>query len=342
MLREVLGQVTAAQANFYRVATSAYGELLCTSRARLKKTGQWVLVGDQVLVEEIDPASKRGAIGEIIPRRNQLDQPPIANVDQLLLMLALAEPALEIQHLSRFLVKAESTKLPFILALNKADLCERQTIDDWQEKLHAWGYQPIIISTTTGQNLSELKAHLAHKITVITGSSGVGKSSLINRLIPGAHLATGSVAQRTGRGRHTTRHIQLLPLDTGGMIADTPGFNQPNLEMKPTELAQCFPEIYRQNAACEFADCTHQDEPGCNIDKHWERYEHYVQWWQELQELAILKQMQGRCDVGVKYKQDGMGQRRSEPKLARHKYRSLSRRRQHQELDLLTADDESI
>ncbi|MEN9216433.1 MAG: ribosome small subunit-dependent GTPase A [Gloeomargarita sp. HHBFW_bins_162] len=340
MGNEVVGQVIAAQANFYRVATSEYGELLCTSRARLKKTGQWVLVGDQVQVEEIDPASHRGAISEIFPRRSELDHPPIANVDQLLLMLALAEPALEIHHLSRFLVKAESTKLPFILVLNKADLCTQETIEFWQKKLASWGYHPLIISTTTGQSISELKSRLANKITVITGPSGVGKSSLINTLIPGANLATGSVAQRTGRGRHTTRHIQLLPFDRGGMIADTPGFNQPNLDIEPTELAQCFPEIYRQNVSCEFANCTHQDEPGCGIDKEWERYDHYVQWWQELQELATLKNMQGRCDVGVKYKHDELGHRRPEPKLARHKYRSLSRRRQHQELDLLTADDE--
>lgn len=340
MRREVLGHVWAAQANFYRVATSDYGELLCTARARLKKTGQWVLVGDQVQVEEIDPASQRGAISEILPRRSELDHPPIANVDQLLLMLALAAPALDPHHLSRFLVKAESTGLPFILALNKSDLCSREQIDFWVAKLQTWGYEPVIISTTTGQNIAELQSRLAHKITVITGPSGVGKSSLINTLTQGNDLATGAVAQRTGRGRHTTRHIQLLPLSGGGMIADTPGFNQPNLEIKPTELARCFPELHRQNATCEFANCTHQNEPGCGIKKDWERYEHYVQWWQELQVLAEMKQAQGRCDVGVKYKQEEMGRCRSEPKLARHKYRNLSRRRQHQELDLLTADEE--
>ncbi len=340
MPQQVLGRVRAAQANFYRVTTGEYGELLCTARARLKKTDQWVRVGDQVRVEEIDPASQRGAIREILPRRSALDHPPIANVDQLLLMLSLAEPELEIHHLSRFLVKAESTGLPFVLALNKADLCDPIQIEFWQEKLQAWGYQPIIISNSIGQNIPKLLAHLAHKITVITGPSGVGKSSLINTLITGSNLATGAVAQRTGRGRHTTRHIELLPLNHGGMIADTPGFNQPNLDIKPTELSRCFPEIYQQNVTCEFANCSHHNEPGCGVNRDWERYEHYLQWWQELQELADCKQTQGRCDVGVKYKQDDMGNRRSEPKLARHKYRNLSRRRQHQELDLLTADDD--
>ncbi len=340
MPQEVLGQVRAAQANFYRVTTREYGELLCTARARLKKTGQWVWVGDQVRVEEIDPLSHRGAVSEILPRRSELDHPPIANVEQLLLMLSLAEPALEIHHLSRFLVKAESTGLPFILVLNKADLCHHSQIQFWQEKLHTWGYQPLIISTTTGQNIAEIQSRLADKITVITGPSGVGKSSLINTLVRGSDLMTGAVAHRTGRGRHTTRHIQLLPLKTGGMIADTPGFNQPNLDIKPTELARCFPEIYQQNVTCEFANCSHQNEPGCRINRNWERYTHYLQWWQELQALAALKQSQGRCDVGIKYKDAETGHRRSEPKLARHKYRSLSRRRQHQELDLLTADDE--
>ena len=334
-----LGQVRAAQANFYRVTTPEYGELLCTARARLKKTGQWVLVGDYVRVEEVDPASHRGAISEILPRRNELDHPPVANVDQLLLLLALAEPELDTHHLSRFLVKAESTGLPFVLVLNKADLCSQETIHFWQEKLYSWGYQPLIVSTTTGYNLAHVQAHLGGKVTVITGPSGVGKSSLMSTLV-GVDLATGAVAQRTGRGRHTTRHVELWPLPGGGMMADTPGFNQPNLDIKPTELARCFPEIRRQNVTCEFADCSHQNEPGCALAKDWERYAHYVQWWQELQVLWESKQSQGRCDVGVKYKPEEMGHFRSEPKLARHKYRRLSRRRQHQELDHLLADED--
>ncbi|MCS7032012.1 MAG: ribosome small subunit-dependent GTPase A [Gloeomargarita sp. SKYG116] len=335
MEQPLIGQVRAAQANFYRVITPAYGELLCTARARLKKTGQWVLVGDWVCIEEVDELGCRGAIAEILPRRSVLDQPPVANVDQLLLVLALADPPLETPMLSRFLVKAESTGLPFLLVLNKADLCAPEQVDFWREKVHAWGYSPFIVSTTTGQGLAELTPHLVDKVTVLAGPSGVGKSSLINCLVPGAQLATGSVAAKTGRGRHTTRHVQLLPLPQGGMLADTPGFSQPTLDIEPAQLARCFPEIRRQQGECEFSDCTHQDEPGCALAKDWERYEHYVEWRQELEELAAWKQAQGRSDIGVKYKPD-----RTEPKLALHKYRTVSRRRQHQELDLLTIEDE--
>ncbi|MEN9208630.1 MAG: ribosome small subunit-dependent GTPase A [Gloeomargarita sp. GMQP_bins_120] len=338
MDQPIIGQVWAAQANFYRVMTREYGELLCTARARLKKTGQWVLVGDRVVVEEVDVAGQRGAIGEILPRRTVLDQPPLANVDQLLLVLALAEPPLEPQVLSRFLVKAEGTGLPFLLVLNKVDRCSPVQVAVWQEKLASWGYQPLLISTATGQGLEQLTPHLVNHLTVLTGPSGVGKSSLINRLVPGARLATGAVAAKTGRGRHTTRNVQLLPLPQGGMLADTPGFQQPTLEMEPARLPLCFPEIRRQGVTCEFSDCSHRDEPGCALAKDWERYEHYLQWRQELEVLAAQKQAQGRSDVGVKYKPAEQGGYRAEPKLAPHKYRAISRRRWHQ--DLLTVEDE--
>ena len=359
----LVGTVLAVQANFYQVrlegtieerastplakvlaADSVYSTLLCTRRTRLKKIGQRVMVGDRVVVEEPDWVGGRGAIANVLPRQTQLDRPAIANADQILLVFALAEPALDAYQLSRFLVKAESTNLQVSLCLNKSDLVTQEQRQDWQERLQGWGYQPIFISIYNSTGLTELSDLLNHKITVLAGLSGVGKSSLINQLAPQANLRVGEVSGKLSRGRHTTRHVELFELPKGGLLADTPGFNQPDLNCQPTELVDYFPEAQQRLAVaeCQFSNCLHRDEPNCAVRGDWERYQHYLNFLAEAIASQEWLNQQADPESSLKVKTKAKGQTQYEPKLETKKYRRLSRRTQHQEIQELYQNTEDF
>ena len=358
------GTVLAVQANFYWVRLDiefslsstnfldrenlSNGSLLCTRRARLKKMGQQVIVGDRVRVEQPDCIGARGAIAEVLPRKTLLDRPPVANANQILLVFALAEPTPDAYQLSRFLVKAESTRLPVCLCLNKQDLVSKSVQTQWRDRLSAWGYAPLLISAKAPSSLDQLTTQLNQRITVVCGPSGVGKSSLINQLAPGLNLRVGKVSGKLGRGRHTTRHIELFELPTGGFLADTPGFNQPDITCRPDVLGDYFPEIRRRLASsqCQFSNCLHRDEPGCQIRGEWPRYDYYLM----MLEAAIIQQQalnhQPDIESTVKVKIAESGKRQQEPKLQAKKYRRISRRSQNQALqnfcNELTDDDKLL
>jgi ribosome biogenesis GTPase / thiamine phosphate phosphatase len=348
----LFGTVLAAQANFYWVKLDAPTQtdasqtsvLLCTRRTRLKKIGQQVMVGDRVQVEEPDWMAERGAIAQVLPRRTELDRPPIANVDQILLVFALSEPTLDPMQLSRFLVKAESTGLAIVLCLNKQELVSTEEQQQWRNRLQQWGYEPILISLRQRQGLADLQTSLANKITVISGPSGVGKSSLINRLIPKVELRTGSVSGKLGRGRHTTRHVELFELPTGGLLADTPGFNQPDLSCAPAELAYYFPEARQRltEANCQFSNCLHRDEPNCAVRGDWERYEQYLVFLEEVMAYQQAIDRSSDAEATTKVKTRGDGQLTTEPKLAAKKYRRPSRRTEKQTLRNLYQDIDEL
>jgi ribosome biogenesis GTPase / thiamine phosphate phosphatase len=334
------GTVLAVQANYYFVqfdaAMLAKGlaesrQLLCTRRSRLKKIGQKVMVGDRVIVEEPDWAGNRGAISQVLDRSSELDRPPIANANQILLVFALAEPLLDPNQLSRFLVKAESTGLTVQLCLSKCDLVEPSTQQDWQGRLMDWGYAPIFLSVKTDVGLDRVRAQLRDRVTIVSGPSGVGKSSLINQMIPAVDLRVSAVSGKLGRGRHTTRHVELFELPSGGLLADSPGFNQPDLDASPEELALYFPEIRQRLATerCQFGDCSHRDEPGCQVRGDWERYELYLLFLEEAIELAKSRSQQSEPDAVLKRKTKGKGTVEYEPRLE-SKYRETSRRVQTQ------------
>lgn len=342
---ELIGTVVAVQANFYRVrldrSNSERGDekttqihLLCTRRTRLKKIGQQVMVGDRVAIEEPDYVDGRGAIGAILPRTTVLERPPVANADRILLVFALEEPTLDAWQLSRFLVKAESTNLELCLCLNKADLVSKTQQRRWQERLEGWGYSPIFISVAKNRGIRALMRHLNDKITIVAGPSGVGKSSSINWLIPTVNLRVGEVSGKLQRGRHTTRHVELFELPKGGLLADTPGFNQPDLDCEPASLAFYFPEARQrlQGGRCQFNNCLHRDEPNCVVRGDWERYEHYLKFLEEA--IARQESLQQTADreSSLKLKIKESGERQYEPKLESKKYRRHSRRRKHQTL----------
>ncbi len=366
----LFGTVLAVQANFYQVQLDlGLGDssdnteivesnkqsnnpksiiqnpkLLCTRRTRLKKIGQRVMVGDGVLVEEPDWEGGRGAIAEVLPRKTQLDRPPVANADQILLVFALADPPLDPYQLTRFLVKAESTGLDICLCLNKSDLVSDEELEEWRSRFKDWGYEPVFISVQTLQGLEELSNQLNQKITILAGPSGVGKSSLINQLIPHVNQRVAEVSGKLSRGRHTTRHVELFELPAGGLLADTPGFNQPDIDCTAQELTLYFPEARQRLATdnCQFSDCLHRDEPNCAVRDDWERYEYYL----DLLEEAIAYQewlnQQADPESSLKAKTKGKGQTQYEPKLETKKYRRLSRRTQHQELEELYQEAEDF
>ncbi|TYQ26613.1 small ribosomal subunit biogenesis GTPase RsgA [Pseudanabaena sp. UWO311] len=354
----ITGTVLAVQANYYRVIldqafslelldesgqkfSQLVHELLCTRRARLKKIGQQICVGDRITIEEPDWQGGRGAISEVEPRRNLLDRPTVANVDRILLVFALSEPTLDPHQLSRFLVKAESTGVDVLLCLNKRDLVSEQIWQSWCDRLKSWGYPPIAISTYTREGIDELAQHLQTGVTVVAGQSGVGKSSLINLLIPNLQVRVGEVSQRLGHGKHTTRHVELFALPAGGYLADTPGFMQPNLTVTPQELTDCFPEARQRLASgesCQFNDCLHRrDEPNCVVRGDWERYEHYIAYLEEANVYQQKLKNTANADASVKVKDTSDGKQQQEPRLLKKRYRRESRRSEHQNLE--TDDD---
>lgn len=335
------GTVIAVQANYYFVQLAQSpmprSQLLCTRRSRLKKIGQKVMVGDRVVVEEADWQGARGAISEVLPRSSQLDRPPIANADQILLMFAIAQPTLDPHQLSRFLVKAESTGMQICLCLSKCDLVPETIQEDWCMRLKAWGYPPILLSTYAALGLDRVKQQLQHEITIISGPSGVGKSSLINQLIPNVDLRVSQVSGKLSRGRHTTRHVELFELEAGGLLADTPGFNQPDLDCSPEQLSQYFPEIRRHCAQhrCQFSNCRHCEEPGCIVRGDWERYPIYRQLLEEAIERQQAQRQQAQPDAAMKRKVRGKAQDTYEPRLNHRKYRQVSRRSQQQSMQVM-------
>ncbi|KAG4153418.1 hypothetical protein ERO13_D04G181900v2 [Gossypium hirsutum] len=381
---QAVGAVAAAQANFMRVIVQREPEdgmktgleLLCVVRAVLKKIKRRVLVGDKVVVGSIDWVERRGVIENVFQRSSEIVDPPVANVDRLLVLFSMEQPPVEPFMLTRFLVEAESYRIPLTLALNKTELVDEETLFAWKNRLRSWGYEPVFCSVETKNGLDSLAFYLRDQTTVIVGPSGVGKSSLINVLrsdhrtpdsLEGDNLfdpisgskwfedqRVGEVSTRSGRGKHTTRHVSLLPLLGGGYVADTPGFNQPSLlKVTKQSLAQAFPEIRKmlkdsEPAKCSFNDCLHLGEPGCIVKGDWERYPYY---FQLLDEIRIREEFQLRTfgtkrEGDVRYKVGDMGVQQAEPRLEPKKHRRQSRKRINQslldELDELEDDDDSL
>ncbi len=338
----ITGTVLALQANYYRVGLDICpeqevdypcAELLCIRRARLKKTGQTVHVGDRIEVEEPDWQGARGAISGIFPRRNLLERPMVANVDRVMLAFALAEPEIDPYQLSRFLVSLESQDLEVLLCFTKRDLVSLEFYQSWSVRLGSWGYKPLAISVNTGEGLEELRDFLSEGVTVITGQSGVGKSSLINFLIPNLNIRVHEVSVKLGTGRHTTRHVELFPIGDRGLLADTPGFTQPTLNCDPLDLIDCFPEVQNLKYSCQFRDCLHLNEPDCGVRGSWERYEHYCLFLQEAFAYQNSHEAIATADKTLKSKSGYGGVTKEEPRLVTKSHRRKSRRSNHQQLD---------
>jgi ribosome biogenesis GTPase len=323
--------VMALEANFCRVQLDRPGpggvdQLLCVRRTRLGKTGQQICVGDRVEVEGIDWPEARAAIAAVAPRRSLLERPAVANCSRVVVVAALAQPELDPLQLTRFLLTAERTGVAVELVLTKADLLSALEQEQWRERLTAWGYVPQLVSSQSGLGLAALRERLAQPgVSVLCGPSGVGKSSLINALLPQLRLRVSAVSGRLQRGRHTTRHVELFPVEAGALLADSPGFNRPSLPAEPAELGSLFPEIRQrlESSACQFKNCLHQGDPGCAVGSDWDRHGLY---------LNCLESVQQQVARQPRPRSGGLKQRggKQEP-LLDQRLRQSSRRRLRQE-----------
>lgn len=280
------GRVLKGIAGFYTVYGEEQKLLEATARGRIRLENE-LLVGDAVRYDLTGP--ERCTIEEILPRRSALKRPYIANVDQVLLVFALKDPDYSTYLIDRFMVVVEASRLPVILILNKADKVRPAEAKRVAAIYQNLGYKVHICSTVTRQGKNVLRADLKGKISVLAGPSGVGKSAILNMVCPGHQLQTGTVSQKIGRGRHTTRQVQLLPLSQGGFVADTPGFTQIDLDfLSADELSELFPE-FQTEKECRFRGCMHMAEPGCAVKSNVDegiipafRYEHYKEFQQEV------------------------------------------------------------
>ncbi|MFC7442390.1 ribosome small subunit-dependent GTPase A [Laceyella putida] len=293
-----VGQIVKAISGFYYVRTEAGDVLQCRARGvfKFEKKKLTPLVGDVV---EVDATGLgEGVVTSVQPRHSELTRPPIANVDQAMVVCSLRQPRFQQMPVDRFLVHAEREGLEIVIVLTKSDLIkDGREIEQVREIYQAAGYPVIATSIHSGDGLEAVKERLAGKISVFAGQSGVGKSSLLNQLLPNRQLETGSVSKKIGRGRHTTRQVELLPLDGGGQVADTPGFSQLSFQgMEPADLGDCFPEFRGRADQCRFRGCLHLNEPGCEVraalengEIHPGRYRHYETFMNEIKEALMRR-----------------------------------------------------
>ena len=256
------GRILRSLSGFYDVLTPA-GLVTCRARGILRKTDSVPLTGDMV---EITVEKGKGMVERILPRKNSFVRPAVANVDALVVFAANVNPVTEPFLIDRVAAIAGDQEVPVILCVNKSDL--DPAVDLVRIYKNA-GFSVISTSAETGEGVEELRTMIQGKLTAFTGNSGVGKSSILNRLCPDLALPTGEVSEKLGRGRHTTRHVELYALDADTLVADTPGFSSFDTDQMDVILKEnlqyAFPDFGDYIGKCQFHDCSHRKEPGCAV-----------------------------------------------------------------------------
>ena len=285
------GKIIKSIAGFYEVHT---GENIyrCRARGVFRALGVKPLVGDDVEIEVTDTVSvpMEGNVIRLLPRKNELVRPNVANVDQALLIFAITHPAPSYNMLDRFLITMSKRDLPAVLCFNKQDLATEEEIRELRKTYEACGCIVLFVSVLSPETLTQLREILRGKTTVLTGPSGVGKSTLINTICPGARMETGELSRKISRGRNTTRHVELLAGEEETFLVDTPGFTSLYLmDIKAEELRYYYPEFSEYEGKCRFDGCVHRKEPGCAVRKALEegkisriRYGNYCELFDEL------------------------------------------------------------
>lgn len=283
------GTIIKALSGYYYVKSE--GEIYqCRGRGNFRKRKLTPLVGDDVEFESSNKTD--GYVLELFERKNELIRPPIANVDQALIIFSTQEPAFSTLLLDRFLVHIEANDILPVICVSKLDLLnEGQDINTQLDVYRKIGYHVIETSSIEEKGLEDVRNVFADKVTVVAGQSGVGKSTLLNALNPELNLETNEISNHLGRGKHTTRHVELIPFGEG-LVADTPGFSSLDfVDMEPEDLTIYFPEMRERRPECKFRGCTHTSEPKCAVKEALAageisqfRYDHYVQFLEELKE----------------------------------------------------------
>lgn len=284
------GKIIKGIAGFYYVHVPGQGVYECKAKGIFRKEQVKPLVGDNVEIDLLDESEKTGNIRTLLPRSSQLVRPAVANVDQALVIFAITHPQPNFNLLDRFLVMMGQQGLPCIICLNKLDLDQEGKGQDYAEIYRACGYLALTVSAAEKQGIGQLKEQLRGRTTTVAGPSGVGKSSLVNCLQSGTVMETGEISKKIERGRHTTRHSELIALGEDTYILDTPGFSSLGLfDLEKGQLAAYYPEFRDYEASCRFGGCTHTAEPECAVKQALEqgrisrlRYENYCQLFEEL------------------------------------------------------------
>lgn len=286
------GKILKGIAGFYYVHTADENLYECKAKGIFRNRNVKPLVGDDVEISILDEAEKKGNIDEILPRKNDLIRPAVANVDQALVLFSITSPEPNLNLLDRFLVMMEVQQVPVKICFNKIDLTGDEKMQEYQDIYEAAGYPVYFTSTYENEGIEEIRELVKGKTTVLAGPSGVGKSSLTNLLYPQAEMETGCISRKIQRGKHTTRHSELFSIGPDTYMMDTPGFSSMYIgDMECNVLKDYFPEFSPYEEDCRFLGCVHIGEKVCGIKNAVEdgkisrsRYENYRLLYQELKE----------------------------------------------------------
>ena len=287
------GKIVKGISGFYYVHVAETGIYECKAKGIFRNQKIKPLVGDDVEIVVLDEEKRIGNVEKILPRTRELIRPAVANIDMALVIFAAAKPDPNFNLLDRFLCMMEYQKVPVTICFNKCDLVTEEQREVLRKIYELAGYELLFTSAKTQENVEKLKSVLQGKMTAVAGPSGVGKSSLINDLQDAVQMQPGGISDKIERGKHTTRHSQIIPIAENTYIMDTPGFSSMDLPgFSKEDLWTCYPEFVRFEPGCRFIGCSHIGEPDCGVKTALAegkisqvRYDNYVQLYQEMKNM---------------------------------------------------------